>query len=200
MIVLFGSSLSPRELAVCSSQWKFHSVFYKMWSIHVPCLHLRKRRVVWRSHAHLQEHVRCTDFSFHYFRSTLSTLGSCISERKGQKPLCQKMLVDQSPRRWQRLHPVSILCCGFLSFRESALPPSSIGSMLTSVQTSLRRLAVLFLTSLCRRVTKPPLLHDNASGTSNLEPHTHDVGSRSSAHPYLILMASRNSCFVGSNP
>ena len=46
MIVLFGSSLSPRELAVCSSQRTFHSVFYKMWSIHVPCLHLRKRRVV----------------------------------------------------------------------------------------------------------------------------------------------------------
>ena len=92
-IILCGSSLLRHGLAFGFLQRTFHSVFYKMWSIHVPYLHLMKRRVVWRSHAQLQEHVRCTTFSFqfHSFRSTLSTLGSCISERKGQKPYYVKI-------------------------------------------------------------------------------------------------------------
>ena len=66
---------------------------------------------------------------------------------------------------------------------------ASIGSILTSVQTSFNRLAVMLF-----YLIKWQSVHDSAWFTSNFKPQTHVVGSQSSAQQYLVLMVSRNSC------
>ena len=62
--------------------------------------------------------------------------------------------------------------------KTSPLTSMSCGSVLTTWQISLRRLAVMSRSSLCRSVTIPPFLHERAWLMSNFSPHTHSVGSR----------------------
>ena len=62
--------------------------------------------------------------------------------------------------------------------------------MHTSLQTSVIRLAVRSLTSLWRRVGKPPFGQDRACSTVKLAPHGQVEGVCSGCQPYLRDMAS----------
>ena len=65
-----------------------------------------------------------------------------------------------------------------------------VGSVQTSLHTSVRRVAVRSRISLCRMVGKPPLGHDKACSTENFEPQWHLVGKTFGVQPYLKAIAS----------
>ena len=77
---------------------------------------------------------------------------------------------------------------------------TSAGSTHTSLHTSLRRLAEMFLNSLCLEETKPPFLHEKAWLRSKLSPQTHFDGIRERGQLNLKFRASQNSCFVSTWP
>ena len=75
---------------------------------------------------------------------------------------------------------------------------ANTGSTHTSLHTSLRRLVVIFLMSLCRIDTNPPFLQVKAWLKSKLAPQTHFDGIRDKGQLYLKFTASQNSCFVST--
>ena len=64
------------------------------------------------------------------------------------------------------------------------------GSMQTSLQTSVRRLAVRSLISLCLMDGKPPFGQDRACSTKNLAPHPHVDGVCKGCQLYWRASAS----------
>ena len=77
---------------------------------------------------------------------------------------------------------------------------TSAGSTHTSLHTSLRRLAEMFLNSLCLEETNPPFLHEKAWLRSKLSPQTHFDGIRERGQLNLKFRASQNSCLVSTWP
>ena len=87
-----------------------------------------------------------------------------------------------------------------LGIRVSPDKGTSAGSTHTSLHTSLRRLAEMFLNSLCLEETNPPFLHEKAWLRSKLSPKTHFDGVRERGQLNLKFRASQNSCLVSTWP
>ena len=74
------------------------------------------------------------------------------------------------------------------------------GSTLTSLQTSLRSVAVMSLISLCRREGKPPREQKSTCSTVKLAPHTQLFGILEGVHPYLKARASTKAPLCREKP
>ena len=188
-------------MAVCSFLRTFHSVFCKKLSTRVP-FEEKTSGVKEPCSTSSTRSLYCLFFSFSFISKYLVSSRFLYFWAERSKTLIAKNA------RWpvtQKLTALKSTLASFLrllvaSRIRSPSNSASISSILTSLHTSFSRLAVMFLTSLCRSVTKPPRLQDKAWFTSNFESQTQVVSVRSSAQLYLNLIASRNSCFVRSKP
>ena len=70
----------------------------------------------------------------------------------------------------------------------------NVGSTLTSLQTCVRREAVISRIELCLWMTNPPFLHESEWSKLNCAPHAQVVGRRLSWWPYRNLIRSQNDC------
>ena len=75
-----------------------------------------------------------------------------------------------------------------------------LGSMHTSLHTSVRRLAVRSRISLCLMEGKPPLAHESACSTVKLLPQSHLDGRFEGDHPYRRAMASWKAALCSEKP
>ena len=77
----------------------------------------------------------------------------------------------------------TILCIAVAPVKPSSVTGCSTGSMRTSLQTSVRRVAVRSRISLCLMDGKTPLAHDSACSTEKLLPHSHFAGRFDGVQP-----------------
>ena len=75
-----------------------------------------------------------------------------------------------------------------------------MGLMVTSWHTSVRRVAVRFLISLCLIDGKPPFAQERACSTEEEEPQAHLVGSLSGVQPYRNARASWKAPLCSAKP
>ena len=111
----------------------------------------------------------------------------------------RRMQISVSPRTHERVHPIGHRGLGFAPlFSVSPVIGWRTGSTSTSLHTVLSRSASRSRSTLCRCITKPPLLHIIAWSISNISPHTHVFGRSVISQLYLTLMASLNSRLLRS--
>ena len=72
--------------------------------------------------------------------------------------------------------------------------------MHASWHTSVRRVAVRFLISLCLIEGKPPLAQDRACSTEKVEPQAHLAGNLSGVQPYRNARASWKAPLCNAKP
>ena len=84
--------------------------------------------------------------------------------------------------------------------RTSFVTGWSSGSMVTSWHTSVRRVAVRFLISLCLIDGKPPFAQERACLTEKKKPQAHLVGSLSGVQPYRNARASWKAPLCSAKP